>query len=72
LYTQVIPLPLKALVRAVSLYKRPRLSPVNGPVIVGFKTAAEEAVLKALPKADVLGDIRNIVGTVIAPKQPAA
>jgi hypothetical protein len=40
--------------------------------MVGFGTAAEEAVLEALPKADVPGNIRNIVGTVTAPKQPAA
>jgi hypothetical protein len=70
LYAQVIPLPSKALVRAASLYERPRLSPVDGTgLAVGFGTAAEGAALEALLEADAPGDVRNVVGMVTAPQK---
>jgi hypothetical protein len=45
---------------------------VDGPTLIGFGTAAEEAVLEILSEADVLSNIKNVVRTVTAPKRPAA
>jgi hypothetical protein len=59
LYAQEIPIPAKASVSEASLYDRPRLPPVDGPVLpVELGVAADEAVA-----LDGTCDVARVVGT---------
>lgn len=75
LYAHVIPVPAKTLVSEASLKERPRLPPVEPPVLpVELGTAAEEAALEYTLEAaalDPIGEVAKVVGTETAPEEAA-
>jgi hypothetical protein len=74
-YAQVIPSPAKTFVSEASLKERPRLPPVEPPVLpVKLGTAAEETALEYILDAAALGptaEVAKVVGTERAPEEAA-
>jgi hypothetical protein len=71
LYAQVIPVPAKAFVSEASLNERPRLPPVEPPLLpVELGAAADEAALEYT--LDATCEVANVVGTDTAAEEAAA